>query len=1009
MGHPPQAALARTRFRFARAVAPLAPVEPTDFPARRTPGIRTPLGLLCAFEPLISDHLARLRDDIEQVLRPRLTALGDPETLLRTLSAPLPAQLLAMVTRTMVLELNVARLEGRLSGDTPEDRFRHFVESVRQPATAFAIRQEYPVLDHQVSIRLDQWVARSLEFLTRLSADWDLIRETFRLAQDPGVLVDVDTGAGDRHRQGRSVSTLRFSGGFQLVYKPRALAVDAHFQELLAWMNHRGASPLFRTLCVLDRGTYGWEEFVTAESCASLPALRRFYERQGAYLALLYLLEATDCHRDNVIAAGEHPMFVDPEGIFQPRVRAPEAAREAPDLAAISHSVLRVALLPQRVGRTPEGDGLDLSGLGGAPGQLTPYPLPDWENAGTDEMRLTRKRVEIPVAPNQPAPDIHPADYAADILAGFSRAYRLLINHREQLLSVSGPLARFADDEVRAILRPTGTYGELLHESYHPDVLRRAADRDRLFDRLRIAVEWLPHLSRLIEVEQADLGQGDIPIFTTRPSSGDLWTSSGRRIRDFFDTPALTAVYHRLRHLGERDLERQRWMIRAALATTAPADVVGTPLPTTAARALRKPVEQARLLQAARSVGNQLASMAVRWNQEASWVGLGLEGGRHWSISPLTLDLYDGLPGVALFLAYLGAMTDERRFTGLAHAACAGVLRRVNEYKSLAVSIGGFTGWGGLLYTLAHLNALWREPTLLIAAESIVELLPAWIEQDDQYDIIGGAAGCIGGLIALHHQRPSGRTLRVAVACGEHLLRRAERTEPGVGWTVPGQRVPLAGFSHGAAGIAWSLLKLAALSGEDRFRATALAAIAYERSLFSPEARNWRDLRLSIAGHDSHPARHGTSFMTAWCHGAPGIGLGRLATLQQLDDPAVREEIETALRTTLDHGFGRGHALCHGDLGNLELLLQAGTVLADRRWHEEAYCLAGPIADCVSRNEGRCGTPREVESPGLMTGLAGIGYGLLRLAEPARVPSVLTLEPHLDSSTTARNVTSATR
>jgi lantibiotic modifying enzyme len=28
-----------------------------------------------------------------------------------------------------------------------------------------------------------------------------------------------------------------------------------------------------------------------------------------------------------------------------------------------------------------------------------------------------------------------------------------------------------------------------------------------------------------------------------------------------------------------------------------------------------------------------------------------------------------------------------------------------------------------------------------------------------------------------------------------------------------------------------------------------------------------------------------------------------------------------------------------------------------------------------------------------MTGLAGIGYGLLRLADPQSVPSVLTLEP----------------
>ncbi|HYO51923.1 hypothetical protein [Archangium sp.] len=31
------------------------------------------------------------------------------------------------------------------------------------------------------------------------------------------------------------------------------------------------------------------------------------------------------------------------------------------------------------------------------------------------------------------------------------------------------------------------------------------------------------------------------------------------------------------------------------------------------------------------------------------------------------------------------------------------------------------------------------------------------------------------------------------------------------------------------------------------------------------------------------------------------------------------------------------------------------------------------------------------ETPGLLMGLAGIGYGLLRLAAPERVPSVLTL------------------
>jgi lantibiotic modifying enzyme len=202
---------------------------------------------------------------------------------------------------------------------------------------------------------------------------------------------------------------------------------------------------------------------------------------------------------------------------------------------------------------------------------------------------------------------------------------------------------------------------------------------------------------------------------------------------------------------------------------------------------------------------------------------------------------------------------------------------------------------------------------------------------------------------------------------------------------------PLTGFSHGAAGIAWALLELAAISGLGRFRATALEALAYERALYSEEEQNWPDLRVFDADQPSRDARPG--FRAMWCHGAAGIGLGRLASLRHLDDPTSRAEIATALRTTAARGFGESHALCHGDLGNLELLTQAGRVLGDAYWREEAWRMASAILASIERSSWVCGTSLAVESPGLMTGLAGIGYGLLQLAAPERVPSVLLLEP----------------
>jgi len=949
--------------------------------------------LLASVQPLIAHCLDQLHKGVQHLLLLQPAAPVDSQTIERILFADLPEQLFSMLGRTLVLELNVARLEGLLGGETPEDRFCSFSQRVRQPEIALLMLREYPVLARQLTIRLSRWVAFALEFLERLCTDWDLIRRTLSPDQDPGILVHVQTDAGDRHRRGRSVLIAKFSSGLGLVYKPKSMAVDRHFQEILTWTNQRSGDPGFRTLTILDRDTYGWAEFAAAEPCASLPALRRFYERQGAYLALLYVLEATDFHNENVIAAGEHPVLIDLEALFHPQRMVPQADQEEIDKTAIDHSVLRVGLLPQRDWSSAESDGVDFSGLGGAAGQITPYGVPDWDKPGTDEMRLTRKRVAMPVANNRPSlngNEVNPADYVAEILTGFTRLYRLLHEHREELLSASGPLTRFAADQVRVVLRPTQTYGLLLAESFHPDLLRDALDRDQHFDRLWVAVEPLPYLAKVVQAERADLQHGDIPIFTTEPCSRDLWTSSGQRIKDFFDESALAVVQRRVRQLSERDLELQRWMIRASLATSVGSGDWEQRRAHTGNGSPRA-VDHDQLVRAARTVGDRLESLAIRANGRASWIGLVLEREGQWSVAPLGIDLYDGLLGVTLFLAHLGAMTGELRYTDLAREACAAVLRRADHCKSSVTAIGAFDGWGGILYALAHLGALWRAPDLLAKAEDVVRVLRTWVERDQHFDIITGAAGCIGALLALHRYLPSPGTLAAAIECGDHLIAHAQPAVQGLGWTLPNEVTPLSGFAHGAAGIAWALLKLTALTGEERFRTTALAALGHERSLFSPQARNWRDLRVPVPNEDS--------FMHAWCNGAPGIGLARLSTIDQLDGPEIRREIDIAVQTTLDQGFGRSHSLCHGDLGNLELLLQAGQVLDNERWGAEAYRLASPIVERVSTREYRCGTPLHVVSPGLMTGLAGIGYGLLRLAGPARVPSVLTLEPPRQDST----------
>jgi lantibiotic modifying enzyme len=194
------------------------------------------------------------------------------------------------------------------------------------------------------------------------------------------------------------------------------------------------------------------------------------------------------------------------------------------------------------------------------------------------------------------------------------------------------------------------------------------------------------------------------------------------------------------------------------------------------------------------------------------------------------------------------------------------------------------------------------------------------------------------------------------------------------------------------------LLQLAKRSGEGRFLRCALEALEFDRSLFVPELNNWADVR-TFSSHrrddevDEPPTDSAPKAMVAWCHGAPGIGLGRLGALDELDDPTIRGEIDAALSATNEEGFTMNHSLCHGATGNVELLLMAARLLKRPQDQEALDRAAAMITASIEANGAVTGVPAGVETPGFMTGLAGIAYELLRLAASDRVPCALLLAP----------------
>ncbi|MBL1108602.1 type 2 lantipeptide synthetase LanM family protein [Streptomyces sp. 5-8] len=915
------------------------------------------------------DWLGPLAAWAREQLRGRLGAAGGlPDT--HPLFAPDTDTLRTMVQRTLVLEINAARLEGRLHGADPEARYEAFGESLRDPERALDLLAAHPVLARGLVGHVRQWVDVRAEFAERLIADFPELRERFAISGE-GLkdLADITFGAGDAHRGGRTVAILAFRDGSRLVYKPRSLAVDTHVNRLLCWINDRAPRHPLGTADLLERPDYGWSAFVTAAPCADADALGRFAWRLGAHLALFHVLGCYDMHLENLIAAGEHPAFIDLEAMFHTEPATPAEADPDPMDMLLRASVLAVGLLPQRV---VKGDGtgvyaMEISAMAGgaAPGEYEIRPDVVLADSGTDRVRVARERRPVPESGNRPVLDGRPADPSAmlpGLIEGFEDCYRLLLAGREDLLR---ELEAFADDDVRTVLRNTSTYRAVLEEAWHPDLLGDGLDRAYLMEALDPDAEGD---AAVLASELAQLARGDVPVFTAKPSGTALFDDDGVIVaKGFFRQSGLDTARRRLAALSEEHLRDQLWFIHASLATRelgghaqedGPAQAEGPAREggVAAGRHLRQDTDPGTALAAALRIGDQLlASVRHGGDGVVEWANLNLVGDRYWVVGASGLGLYSGVTGIALFLAELAAATGVNRYERLARDVVEALADPdgMPEPEDLrGMPVGGYEDLCGVLLLLDRVGRLWEEPALLDAARSLVPAVRQNLEDDETFDIVGGAAGTALALISLYAARPDESTRAAVRRAGEILLDHAP-TREGVH-----------GFGHGQAGRAYALSAIGDLTGEPRYAAAASRA---------------------LAENDRSAAGTGTG-VNAWCRGSAGT----LLATARMGGPAGRPEL-SAVREGLRAGVGND-SLCHGTLGLAHALLTAGESSGDQALVEEARQAVTGVAHRVLAGDVRTGVPHRLWVPGLMNGAAGIGYGLLRIALPDRaVPDVLLL------------------
>lgn len=822
--------------------------------------------------------------------------------------------------------------------------------------------EEYPLLARFCAVAVTSWVEATRELFTRLSADMPLLRRRFASLASERSLARVQGSLSDSHDHGRSVFILSFEGGARLVYKPRSLALEGATAAIVEHCNRRSGLLPLRVVEVFDRGDYGWVAYAEDRPCASAAEVERFYRRAGMWAALLFVLGSIDCHHENIVASGEHPLFIDLETALQPLLTIEDSSSTVAQAnRKFVESVLRSGLLPS-VERAPDGkSSSDASGLGGVGEDRAITTGRVWSGIGTDALRLQQgERRTLATARNAVMFEdriVRPAEHVGSIRAGFEAMYRYLLADRASLLVPGGPIARLGQTRLRFVYRPTRSYFLTLESILFPPCLRdggaasipiEALSRGLLSPADRSA-PW-----RLFELERAALARFDVPRLTSDADGLYLGSVDGDTPSPCFRESGLAMAERKLRSLHEVELSTQLELISSSLVEPVPfaPQVAGAERAPTAN--CPEPDCRDALRDAARRIGRALGSAAIRGaDGGATWLGLGYDAAvNRFTPRPLGVDLYGGLGGVACFLAALAVVDGDREARELAEGALVPVCDLARDRdrvlafaRSAGLGIG--TGLGSLVYSLLVTGRLLDSTALRSAGMELASSLdPSAAGPRPSLDLLSGHAGALVALTEIFQSTREPVWLTRAGAFA-NVLRGSDPGRDG-------------GLAHGADGVQ-----------------IALSRFEFARS----GPTTWSPRRAPANGEGAN----------SWCRGEAGILLGQSAVARE-DWRAGA--LRACASVTISASPG-GDSCCCGRSGALELLLRTADLAegGERerlRAHARAEALTMTIEARADRGYQLLGRdPAPMLVPGFFRGVAGVGYELLRAAHPERLPSIL--------------------
>lgn len=398
-------------------------------------------------------------------------------------------ELFPYIAKVIVTEFEVYKIQKSNFSLSMEN----FIKDIfRDKNTINTLTDIYPYLFFTL-FRQSKYIAEAyIEILTNLKQDKKELVEIGLLDKEEE-LISINRDAGDGHQNYQKVVELKFTK-HSIFYKPKNSIVTLKLFKIQKWIEERSSIRFYRYK-ILNKENYAYEEQVRHIQVQTKSDINKFFYNFGVNLGLIYILNGSDYHFENLIAHKTYPVMIDNETLFNPGISKINSY----------HHLLYSGMLPNH-NSTYENSALSGSYYDQVIDieQLT-------EKEGN--YAIEKKEFHVERKKNNPNSEISLKDIYKNklkyIQSGFEDLLNIFLSNKQDFLN-SGILESMKNEKIRIVPRPTKLYTEILQKLTHPYNIKTKETAEKF---IQHALSSANSQKELINSEKEQLLNGDIPIF----------------------------------------------------------------------------------------------------------------------------------------------------------------------------------------------------------------------------------------------------------------------------------------------------------------------------------------------------------------------------------------------------------------------------------------------------------------------------------------------------------------